>query len=309
MTTAQTAKTQYVTAANGTKFAYRRIGTSTAIPLVTHIHYRANMDFWDPLFINSLAANRPVIIFDQSGVGRSTGEIPNTFQGWADDLIAFVKALGLEQIDLLGFSMGGCAVQMVALTAPELVRKLIIAGSAASMPTAETVTGIVWPRDQADVKYIIDLNDAVTPEEVKHTIEYTFFPEDKIGRDAAEASWNRVLERNVEGEPKNLKLVDKDTGAKVQLATFLEDWIVPNPRNSFDRLGELKMPVLVMNGDHDELVPTSQSWELAVKIENAQLIIYPHAGHGFIYQYAELVGQNVSRFLDGKDYQAIWPQL
>ncbi|KAF2816649.1 alpha/beta-hydrolase [Mytilinidion resinicola] len=248
MSTAQTAKTQYVTAANGTKFAYRRIGASTGIPLVTHIHYRANMDFWDPLFINTLAANRPVIVFDQSGVGRSTGEIPNTFQGWANDLIAFVKALGLAQIDLLGFSMGGCAVQMVALTAPELIRKLIIAGSAASVPTAETVTEIVWPQVQADPKYIINLNDAVTPEEVKYTLEYTFFPEDKIGRDAAEAYWKRVLERNVADEPKNLELVDRDTGAKVQLAAFLEDWIVPNPRNSFDRLGELKMPVLVMNG-------------------------------------------------------------
>jgi pimeloyl-ACP methyl ester carboxylesterase len=108
-----------------------------------HIHYRANIDFWDPLLINTLVSSRPVIVFDNAGVGRSTGEIPRTFQGRADDLIAFVKALGLEQIDLLGFSIGGCVVEIVALTAPELIRKLITAGNAPSIPTADTVAGIV----------------------------------------------------------------------------------------------------------------------------------------------------------------------
>ena len=107
MATAQTVITQYVDAKNGVRFAYRRIGDKEGIPLVMHIHYRANMDLWDPLFINTLAKAREVIIFDNAGVGRSTGEVPGTFQGWADDLICFVEALDLKKVDLLGFSMGG----------------------------------------------------------------------------------------------------------------------------------------------------------------------------------------------------------
>ena len=101
------------------------------------------MDHWDPLFLNTLASKREVIIFDESGVGRSSGTVPVTFQGCADDLIAFVNALGIAKIDLLGFSMGGIAVQMVALTAPQLVRKLIVAGTTASVPSAERIPGII----------------------------------------------------------------------------------------------------------------------------------------------------------------------
>jgi pimeloyl-ACP methyl ester carboxylesterase len=85
---------------------------------------------------------------------------------------------------------------------------------------------------------------------------------------------------------------------KNQTASYA-DFLIPNPKNSYDRLGELKMPVLIMNGDNDLLVKTSLSWEMAARIPNAQLIIYPHAGHGFLYQYAELVAHNVNMFLNG----------
>jgi pimeloyl-ACP methyl ester carboxylesterase len=110
---AQTARTQYILADNGVKFAYRILGPSTeVIPLFLHGHFRSNMDYWDPALLNALAAKRPVIIFDQAGVGRSAGEVANTFSGWADNVIALLQALNIEKIDLLGFSMGGCAAQM-----------------------------------------------------------------------------------------------------------------------------------------------------------------------------------------------------
>jgi len=109
MVTAQTAKTQYIDAANGVKFAYRRLGRSAGTPLVMHIHFRGSMDFWDPALLNALGDACPVIIFDQAGIGRSPGEVPTSFKEWADDLIAFVTALGITQIDLFGFSMGGAA--------------------------------------------------------------------------------------------------------------------------------------------------------------------------------------------------------
>lgn len=189
MTTVQTAKTQYINAANGVKFAYRRIGVSTGIPLVMHIHFRASMGFWDPAPINPLSASRLVIIFDQASVSRSTGEIPTSFKEWADDLITFVAALGLAQIDLLGFSMGGGAVQMVALTAPKLVRRLVLAGTYTSAP-ADTITsapGIVWPRETPPKEPLRLLASTVSPEEVKHSLAYSFFPDDSVGRAAAKA--------------------------------------------------------------------------------------------------------------------------
>jgi pimeloyl-ACP methyl ester carboxylesterase len=311
MATAQTAKTQYIDAANGVKFAYRRIGRSTGIPLVMHIHFRGSIDFWDPALLNGLGAARPVIIFDQAGVGRSTGEIPTTFKAWAEDLISFVTALGIPQIDLLGFSMGGAAVQMVALTAPKLVRRLILAGTSTSV-SDETVTfvpGIVWPREAAPTEPLKVLATAVTPEEVEYSLAYSFFPDDGIGRAAAKAYRNRIQERNVSGEPPKLELINKDDGAKRQLATYASDWSVHNPRNAWDRLSELQMPVLVMNGDNDVLIPSSRSWEMVQKIPGAQLIIYPHSGHGFLYQYVELVAEHVNMFLDGDQYRELDAKL
>jgi pimeloyl-ACP methyl ester carboxylesterase len=307
MTTAQTAKTQYIDAANGVKFAYRRIGRSTGVPLVMHIHFRGSMDFWDPALLNALGAARPVIIFDQAGVGRSTGEVPTTFKEWADDLILFVKALGITKIDLLGFSMGGAAAQMVALTAPQLIRRLILAGTSTSAPDKilTYVPGIVWPREKASPETLQALATAVTPEESA----YSSFSSDAIGREAAKAYWNRILERNVAGEPPMLQLLNEDVGAKRQLAAYGGDWSKHNPHNAWDRLHELKMPVLVMNGGNDVLMPPSRSWELMKKIPGAQLIIYPHAGHAFLYQYAELVAKHINMFLDGNEYEELEAKL
>jgi pimeloyl-ACP methyl ester carboxylesterase len=118
------------------------------------------------------------------------------------------------------------------------------------------------------------------------------------GTDNFQAYWQRVLERNVPEEPVMVQLLNEEA-TKNQTASYA-DFLVPNPKNSYDRLGELKMPVLIMNGDNDLLVSPSLSWEMMVRISNAQLIIYPKSGHGFLYQYAELVAHNVSMFLDGE---------
>lgn len=143
------------------------------------------------------------------------------------------------------------------------------------------------------------LANAVTVIEIEHALAYSFFPHTDEGRAAAKAYWSRINEQDVEDEPCLLELVDRDTGAMSQRAAYAE-WSKPNGRNSFDRLGELQMPVLVMNGDDDLLIPTSRSWEMSTKIGNAQLIIYPRAGHGFLYQYSELVARDINSFLDEK---------
>ncbi|MCJ1388362.1 hypothetical protein MMC18_001208 [Xylographa bjoerkii] len=300
MATQQTAPTQYIKTTSGTTFAYRQLGSSQGIPLVMHIHFRGTMDFWDPLLINALAATRPVIIFDPAGVGRSSGKIPLTFQGWADDLIALVRALGLFQVDLFGFSMGGKAAQMVALTEPGIVRKLILAGTSASQPPEDSSPETAVPREMPPSKPIEMLASADTHSQLKEAISYSFFNDDKAGRAAAKAYWERIGERKLAGEPSRVRFVGRDSGAKQQLAAA-KHWSKPNSENSFERLGELKMPVLVVNGDNDTLIPSTRSWELMSRIENAQLIIYPRAGHGFLYQYADLVSGHVNRFLDGHE--------
>lgn len=298
MATAQTATTLYAEAANGIRYAYRRFGKAAGIPLVMHSHYRSNMDFWDPLFLNSLAAVREVIIFDQAGVGRSSGEVATTFGGWGDHVIALVKAIGLNQIDLLGFSMGGGAVQMVALKEPKLVRKLILAATFASAPGENSdVSGIVWPQASSPPEPLDVLTKAVEASETEYALAFSFFNQTEEGKAAAKAYWNRVQERNVSGDPKIMKLLNEE-GTMRQYGSA-GHWMTFHEENSYDKLSELKMPTLVLNGDNDALIPTSRSWELAVKIENSQLIIYPKAGHGFLYQYAKLVAAHINLFLDG----------
>ena len=306
MSTAQTAITQYVEAKNGVRFAYRCIGDDKGIPLVMHIHFRANMDLWDPIFVNTLAKARPVIIFDNAGVGRSTGEVPETFQGWADGVVSFVEALGLTKIDLLGFSMGGYTAQMTALTAPDRVRKLVLSGTGSSLPSADHVAGVMWPRDQPPAGAIKALSES-KGSEGPQSIAYSFFYDDDQGRAGFKKYWKRLQERTA--EPLNLELLDRNGAAKRQMNAALDYSSKKNPRAAFDRLGELKMPVLVANGDNDVLIPTSRSWELYHQIPNAQLILYPRAGHGFIWQYAQLYATHINMFLDGDDFEPYLSKL
>ena len=183
MATQQTAATRSIDA-SGVRYAYRTPCPSFGTPFIMHIHFRASMGFWDPALINALAARRPVIIFDNAGVGKSSGEIPLTHQGWTDNVITFVEALGIKQIDLLGFSMGGCCVQMVALTAPWLVRKLILAGTRASQgPTMDTNSMHSGP--------LAFLSSSNTPRDIEKSIAESFYYRTDEGRAAAKASWER----------------------------------------------------------------------------------------------------------------------
>ena len=301
-----TAPTQYITASNGIRYAYRHLGpplTQTSPPpLVLHIHYRANMDLWDPLFLATLSALRPVLIFDQPGIGRTLGTIPTTYQGWADDLLQLVDALELKEIDLLGFSMGGLAVQYVALTRPGLVRRLVLAGTTASAPMGryEDIKGVVKPREMAPGAPIEALSGAVSLEEGKRALAFSFFSDDEDGREAFEGYWGRVAGREVEGEELKLQLLDAEL-AKRQIAAVVHSQ-TPGPDGSFDRLHELSMPVLVANGDADLLIPSSRSWELFKHVQNAQLIMYPKSGHGFIWQYAEMFARDVNKFLAAAEW-------
>jgi pimeloyl-ACP methyl ester carboxylesterase len=288
MATHQTAETQYIIA-NGTKLAYRLLGLTTGIPLVMLMHFRGNMDFWDPALINALASTRPIVLLDNAGIGKSEGEIPTTFHGCAEHVIALAKALHIPQIDLLGFSMGGAAAQHVALAAPDLVRKLILAGTRTSK-TPNTVPG---PR-----KIFYDLAHSDTDEEFKKSWINSFFNSSPSGRAAGEASWARIQERSHDRAPHLSPVL-----AKRQIEAFTR-FSVPNPMNPYERIHELEMPVLVANGDNDLLIPTVNSFEVAQLLKDAHLHIYPDSGHGFSYQYADEFAKHVELFLDGIQMKA-----
>ena len=283
MSSYQTAETKYIVA-NAVKLAYRRLGRSTGIPLVMLIHFRGNMDFWDPALINALAKSRPILLLDNAGIGKSEGVIPTTLQGWAEHVIALLEALKIYRIDLLGFSMGGGAAQHVAIAAPHLVRKLILAGTRSS----RTSTTMIGPRD-----IFYTLANAVTEEEFKAAIALSFFNPSSHGQAAAKASLERIYTRKQDRAPHLIPEL-----AKRQTEAFSKFNAHQPP---YERILELNMPVFIANGDNDLLIPTGNSVDLATLLPNAHLHIYPNSGHGFLYQYAELFAKHVDLFLDAED--------
>jgi pimeloyl-ACP methyl ester carboxylesterase len=286
MSTQQTAVTQYVTA-NGIKYAYRTLGlpaTDKLIPLVLLMHFRGSIDHWDPALINGLAATRPIIIFDNAGLGKSGGEVADNFTDWAGHAITVVQALGFRKIDLLGFSMGGMAAQLFALNTQEqgLVRRLILAGTGPS--TGEgTAGGELAPFQQ--------FASAETKEELKAAYLDTLFPVTEEGIAAGEAWWKRINERT---EDRSSYL--DQAGTARQTSAVLK-YLGAEHSTTYERLPGLNIPVFVTNGNDDILVPTVNSWVLFKLLPDAHLHLYPKSGHGFLFQYHELFVAHVNQFL------------
>lgn len=283
MATQRTAVTQYALV-NGIKLAYRRLGHDSGIPLVLMMHFRGNMDFWDPALINRLTKARPILLFDNAGVGKSEGEVPTTFKGWAANVIGLLESLGIRQIDLLGYSMGGAAAQYVYLLAPYMIRKLILAGTR----TSQTPNSVGGPPH-----IFKELARSVTEEEFKAAIALSFFNPTPHGQAAAKASWSRIFSRTVDRAPH----LSPELG-KRQIEAFI-NFTIPNPEHPYERIKEFIIPVFVANGDNDLLIPTVNTTELATLLPHAHVHVYPNAGHGFLFQYAGLFVKHVDLFLDG----------
>lgn len=300
MSTQQTAKTQFVSLSDSLNIAYRTFGngTGTSVPMVLLMHFRGSMDHWDPALINTLSEQRRLILLDNAGVGKSSGEVPTTIAEWADVVITFLQALKIPQVDLLGFSMGGFAAQITTLNAPSgLIRKLILAGT---MPSYGP--GVVG----GDPSYLMGLAQDGTDEDAKLRIFESFYYPTDTGRAIGQAAWDRIGERqpSMPGEARAHFLHAE--GIRRQLLAA-QAWGEPGTNNSYDRLGELNVPVLVANGDRDAVCPTPNSWVLFARIPNARLSIYPSSGHGFLYQYAAEFAQEVGTFLDGETAAVVIP--
>lgn len=275
---ANTAPTRFVTA-GGVQFAYRTFGAPSVVPLLLCQRFRGTMDDWDPLFLDALAAQRSIIIFDNVGVGRSSGESPRSIAEMADYVLSFVCALRFDQIDLLGWSMGGAVAQALTLARPPLVRRLIVAGSGpGGVPGNRPMSALVI---QTATKPVNDDDDFL----------YLFFDGTDARREAGRQYLSR-LRRRVEppSPPTRMETVRA-------MAVALGDWR-SGKNAAFERLPGLTQPTLVANGVHDVMVGAYDSFVMSQHLRDAELVLYSDAGHGFLFQHAERFAERVNRFLD-----------
>jgi pimeloyl-ACP methyl ester carboxylesterase len=262
-------------------FVYRRFGNEQppVPPLVMLQHFRGNLDNWDPALVDRLAQDREVILLDNRGVGGSTGVVPENATTMARDALAFIDALGLEQIDLLGFSLGGYVAQELVLLRPRLVRRVVLAGTAPQ-------GGPNLHRWSDDV-YALATPDEPTAEDLLNL----FFTCSEQSRAKGMESIARLYQREVDrDEPTDLATRD------AQLAAITA-WGIPD-ESKLNRLAGITQPTLVANGDNDTMMHTQNSQLLAAHLPNAQLRIYPDASHGFLDQYPELFADDVHAFLE-----------
>lgn len=249
---------------DGVPFVYRELGPDSGVPVIFLHHLMAVLDDWDPRVIDGIAAQRRVIAFDNRGVGASGGSVPPTIEEMARDAIAFIRALGFKQVDLLGFSLGGGVAQMVALQAPDLVRRMVLAGTG-----PRGGGGIDEINRIAVLAY---LKAALTLSDPRN---FLFFPRTPAGKRAAKDYFSRLKER-VEYRDKPISLQAR--GAQLQA-------IKTAGLSAPDDLSVIKQPVFIANGDHDLMVASSLSADMARRLPNAKLTIYPDSGHGGIFQH------------------------
>ena len=258
----------------GTAFVYRELGPGTGVPVILLNHLGAQLDNFDPRIVDGLAATRRVIAFDNRGIGASGGKTPSTIAAMARDAVAFIRALDLEQVDLFGFSLGGFVAQEIMLTEPKLVRKLILTGTG---PAGGEGIDRVTPLTIVDM-----IKGALTFRDPKY---YLFFTRTPNGRRAANAFLERLKER------KNNRDRAISLGAFRAQLKAIKAYGLHAPQD----LSAIRIPALVANGDQDRMVPSSNTYDLARRIPGAQLVIYPDAGHGGIFQnHADFVPKALS---------------
>jgi pimeloyl-ACP methyl ester carboxylesterase len=272
-----TAETHFVATDDG-RIAYRHFGVDRGIPVVLFQRFRGTIDHWDPAFLEVLARERPVIVFDNAGVGFSDGISANTMAGMAETAVRFIEALGLREVDALGWSVGGFVAQHVALQRPDLVRRLLVLGSGpggenGAPDPSDRVPEIMMKPDNDDEDYL-----------------YLFFGLDEQGRRLGLESLRRLDTRlAASGADSTTETIGRQLQA-------IGAWGA-NEGSAWERLEEITAPVLVANGAHDVMVDAYHSFAMSQRLANSKTIFYGDAGHGFLFQHAEEFGNEVLDFL------------
>ena len=243
-------------------------------------HFTGTLDNWDPAVTDPLAANHDIILFDNAGVGGSTGKVPTTMAGMAEHAAAFLGTLGIETCDVLGFSLGGVIAQQMALDNSKVFRKMILVGTA--------------PRGGEDIMHLEKpslakfLHD--TTLKGYEVLQKIFFPSTETSQAAGKEFIGRLMQRKQDRDP-----IAGPEVAQAQMAAFRE-W----EKYSGSRFADLKriqQPTLVVNGIHDEMIPVANSYWLSENLPNAVLLTYPDAGHGSLFQWHESFTRQAEAFL------------
>lgn len=258
---------------------YRDLGPTEGTPLILLTHLGATLDEWDPRFVDAIADDRRVIAVDLPGVGGSTGRVPPTVAAMAHVVEEFVAVLGLTRIDLLGFSLGGFVAQQVAVEAPHLVNRLVLAGTG---PAGGV--GIDHPTGGAYIYWDM-VRASLARTDAK---EFLFFPRTPAGMSAAKAYLGRLRERVMERDS------PISSSSFRRQISVIRDWGRARPQE----LSRISAPTLIANGDHDRMVPTALSHDMHERIPGSTLIIYPDSGHGGVFQYVDDFALAVRSHLD-----------
>ncbi len=273
----ETAATQYVEA-NGTRYAYRKLSASSGTPLVLLQHFTGTMDSWDPAVVNALAVDRPVIVFNNAGVGTSTGTTPNNVDQMTVDAESFIKALGFTEVDLLGFSLGGFIAQAMANRRAIKVRKMIVAGSApkGGEEHLAQVVEEAFSKGASDVRLPL------------------FFTPSGVSQAAGEAFVTRAAMRTEGRDP------DKGDAVSNPQATAIIGWCA-EADPELKSVASIKQPTLIVHGSDDTMFPSINAYRMFKAMKTASLIIYPDSGHGALFQYPETFVAHVTTFLNQKN--------
>ena len=263
-------------AAGGVTFAYRELGPTTGVPVIFLTHLAAVLDNWDPRVVDGIAARHHVITFDNRGVGATTGTTPDTIAAMAADAVTFIRALGLNQVDLLGFSMGGMIAQVIAQDEPQLVRKLILAGTGPA--GGEGIKNVTRISNLDTIRALLTFTDPK---------QFLFFTRTPTGRRAGKEFLARLKERT---HNRDEAISLRSYAAQLKA---IHRWGLEQPSD----LSVIRQPVLVANGESDKMVPTKNSADLARRLPDSELVIYPDAGHGGIFQYHAQFVQTALQFL------------
>jgi pimeloyl-ACP methyl ester carboxylesterase len=274
-----TAPTRFLEAGRE-RYAYRRFGAGSGLPLLCLQHFTGTLDNWDPAVTDPLASRREVILFESAGIGRSSGSVPNTITGMAAHALAFVDGLGIATCDVLGFSLGGMVAQQMALQRPSIFRRMVLVGTA--------------PRGGEDIMHLEKpslakfLND---PSLQGYAIlQKIFFTSSEPSQAAGAAFIERLMQRSEDREP-----ISGPAVAQTQMAAFREWEQVSGER--FSDLKKIHHPTLVVNGVYDEMIPVSNSYWLSAHLPNAVLLTYPDSGHGSLFQFNESFTRQAAAFL------------